>query len=79
MCRDIVPCLALKVFKEKSVLGDLVSNHHKISQRSSAPGKKSGLVKREGRTMRHQAKVSCAVMSSCAGNSDRDPRIVSGT
>lgn len=79
MCRDIVPCLAMKVFKEKSVLGDLVSNHHKISQQSSALGKKSGLVKREGRTMRYQAKVSSAVMSSCAGNSDRDPRIVSGT
>lgn len=79
MSRDIGPSLAMKVFKEKSVLRDLVRNHHRISQQSSTPGKKSGLVKRDGRTMRHQAKVSSAVMSGCAGNSDRGPRIVSGT
>lgn len=36
-------------------------------------------MKREGRTMRYQAKISPLVMSSCAGNSDRDPGMISGT
>lgn len=37
------------------------------------------LWKREGRTMRHQAKSQFCSNVRCAGNSDRGPRIVSGT
>lgn len=79
MYGDIVVCLAMRVFKEKSVLGDLIRQLLPTSQQSSVQKKKSGPMKREGRTMRCQAKISPLVMSSCAGNSDRDPGMISGT
>lgn len=78
MCRHTVSFLALRVCKEKLVLGHSVDNYYQTNQQSNVPEKESDLMKKGGKPIRYQAKISPALISRCTGNLDRDPRMISG-
>lgn len=77
VCRDTVACLAYDGFQEVSN-GRPRRQLLPTNQQSGIPKKESSPMKRGGRTMRHQAKISPAVISRCAGNLDRDPEMIFG-
>lgn len=77
MCRDILSSCNKGVQRGVS-LETPTKQLLPASLQSNVPQKKLGPLIREGRTVRHQAEISPAVMSSCAGNLDRDPGMISG-